>query len=104
MQADDIKRAILDQIGEQWDRTNLHAVNLRRCLVDPPRLRTYLDGFHANTPIELWLVLEEDPVTHVGYEIVFDEEKGFGLAATQRHETPVLVGWYDTFLDAFEGM
>ena len=104
MTADDVKKRVLDEVGGQRGRTNLHGVDLLKCLVDPPRRRTYLDSFDANAPLELWLVLEEDPEGHNGYEIVFDEKEGFGLATARAQDVPVFIGWYGTFVETLEGM
>ena len=104
MKAEDVREVVLAEIGGQWSWSNLHGVDLRRCLVDPPQQRVYLDSFHEGATIELWLVLEEDPVGHNGYQIVYDGQRRFGLAVADNIETPTFIGWYGTFLNTLEGM
>lgn len=99
-----VRQTVLNEIAGDWDRSNAHGVDLRKCVVDPPRRRIYADSFNADSPIELWLVLEEDPDNRGGYEIVFDELRGqFGLATTTK-DVPVFLGWYGTFIDTLNGM
>jgi hypothetical protein len=55
--------------------------------------------------IELWLVLEEDPVNRNGYKIAFDEERGdFGLACPGIDGHEIFLGWYGSFWTTFEAM
>lgn len=90
--------------GAEDPGANPHGVELARCLLRQPERRNYLDSFNDNQPKQLWLVLEEDPEAHSGYEIVFDETRGeFGLA-TLGHGAPVFIGYYGTFLDTLAGM
>ena len=104
MTPEQVREIIINEIGGDWMRTNAHGVDLRACLVDPPRRRTYLDSFNQNVSVELWLVLEEDPNLHSGYEIVFSEtERQFGLA-TSSDDGPVFIGWHGSFLETLEGM
>lgn len=98
-------RALVDaEIAGRWDERNGHGVDLRRCLVDPPRRETYRDGSVDDAAVTLWLVLEENPASHRGYEVVFEESCGaFGLAV-RVDGAPVFIGRYGTFLDALRGM
>ncbi len=98
----DVAKLMADEINIAEYKPS--AVELRRCLVDPPRIRTYLNGCDGNSPITLWLVLEEDPVAHSAYEVVYDEEAGqFGLAAPA-DGSHIYIGLYGTFLETLEAM
>jgi hypothetical protein len=100
----EVLTVVLKEIGGDWRRSNSHGVRLRECIVEPPRRRTYIDSLKTDVPIELWLVLEERPDTHSGYEVVFDETQGsFGLA-TVSNDGPVFLGWYGSFLETIESM
>jgi len=106
MTAEEVRALVLREIANRWDRSNAHGVNLRECLLATPETRTYtcVGEAGAKNLVELWLVLEEDPAEHSGYEIVFDEVRhAFGLA-TQSTEGPVYLGIYGSFLDALEAM
>ena len=37
MTAADVRDRVLGQIGNNWDRSNLHKVDLRTALVEPPQ-------------------------------------------------------------------
>lgn len=59
-----------------------HGVDLSRCLLARPERRMFLKSSDGNRPVPMWLVLEEVPANHSGYQIVFDDSRGeFGLAA-----------------------
>ncbi len=106
MTAEDVRTLVLGEIGNNWGRSNAHGVNLRECLLPTPQVRTYADlgGSGSQIPTRLWLILEEHPVEHSGYEVVFDEaQQAFGLA-TQSNEGPVFLGIYGTFLETLEAM
>ena len=92
------------QIADQWHRSNLHHVDLRRCLVEPPRLMTFIDP-SSETPCAAWLVFHEDPESERGYGVVFDESSGeCGLAQFAEGYEPCLFGIYGDFFAAFEAM
>ena len=105
----EIRRKIEAEIGDDWSRSNLHKVELKRCLLETPVLAVYENSFYVaeepegevNQPtIELWLVLEEDPVGKKGYEIVYGEEAdSFGLAAGR-----TFIGYYGSFIATFDAM
>jgi hypothetical protein len=77
-------RAIVEaEIGGDWSQSNSHAVDLRRCLVQPRQVacRNTFPKLDAGKPLQLWIVLEERPDTKDGDLIVFDErQRKFGLA------------------------
>lgn len=60
MNAEDVTRIIEAEIAGEWELSNLHGVDLKRCLV-PPMLRAF-DGASSG---DHWLVLEEDPIPQV---------------------------------------
>ncbi len=97
-------RALVEQaIGGQWDRTNLHRVDLRRALVQPERLNfAWADGSPAPS---LWLVLRECPAAGNGFAVVFDEEsRRFGLAQFADGYAPCCFGLQGDFFAALEAM
>ncbi|MDA1195099.1 MAG: hypothetical protein O2894_07930 [Planctomycetota bacterium] len=105
----DVATLIDRQIAAGWDpdspRQNPHGVELKRCLVVPPERRTFLDSFNSNQPIDLWLVLREDPDSKDGYEVVFCEEEGeFGLAVPDGNKPGTLIGIYGSFPETLASM
>jgi hypothetical protein len=108
MTSESVRQLIELEIAGNWSLTNAHGCDLRRCLV-MPELREYNDcgGARAGQSdeiIQLWLVLEELPVDHSGYKIVYGEESGrFGLAVPGS-ERDVFIGYYGGFLDAYRSM
>lgn len=123
--AEDVWRKVEAEIAGDWDRTNDHGVDLKKCLVRPPELREYkvihhppkvLEGQVGHRPrvqfeyhfVQLWLVLEEHPDTKRGYKIVCNEAADqFGHA---RHSiSPVTGDIFDgyfggRFFDALDAM
>ena len=104
MTPEDVRAIVLDQIGEQWSRSNLHGCDLRECLVDPPQKLTLINATdEAET--NGWLVLREDPAGGAGYGVVFHEASGqFGLTQFADSYRPCLIGIYGQFFDAFDAM
>jgi hypothetical protein len=102
--SDEIAALVRAEIGDDWGQTNAHGVDLRTCLVTPVK-KMYAMQF-SGAQAELWLVLEERPVDHTGYEIVFDErDQRFGLAIGDLNGPAVrYLGPYGTFLNALEAM
>lgn len=105
MEPIEITRIIEAEINGNWDLSNDHGVDLKKCLVSPVKY-IYEDGVRDIKLVELWLVLEEDPENHSGYEIVFDEKKRkFGLATISAHTNrKVFLGIHGSFLETLEGM
>ena len=101
MNAEDVTRIIEEEIAGEWDLSNLHGVDLKRCLV-PPMLRAF-DGASSG---DHWLVLEEDPIGRRSYKIVFHEERmTFGLAISGVDgAADFVVGYYGTFLETLAAM
>jgi len=102
MTAAEVQYLVHAQIGGEWERSNLHNVNLRQCLVEPPQLMTFLDAFDEK-PVKAWLVLHEDPKHQLGYAVVYDEGSGdFGLAQFAKGYEPCLIGTYGDFFKTLE--
>lgn len=111
MKAADIERLVHDAIGDSWDVTNLHGVDLRRALVHPRSIkiieRHVRAGEAHDEVIDVWLVLIEKPESGEGYRIVADTDgRTFGLASEgfPKDEHLVLCGWYGDFMATFRGM
>jgi hypothetical protein len=106
MTSSQVTEAIEKEIAGDWTRSNAHGVDLRRCLVVPPLCKKVADSFHEGQLIDMWLVLEENPDTKLGYKIVFDDKRGqFGLAIDDvREGSLVFIGYSGTFLATLEGM
>jgi len=101
MTGEQIRARVERAINGQWDRTNLHHVDLKRALVPPERLNfVWADGSDAPG---LWLVLREGPGP--GYAVVYDEESDqFGLAQLADGYAPCCFGLYGDFFAAFDAM
>ena len=112
MTAEEVLAKVEAEIGDDWDLSNEHSVDLKTSVVRPPELRLYQNSLHLskqpcdrdtrrNAPkIQLWLVLYEHPDTKKGYVIVYDEvDDLFGLAAGD-----TFVAHYGTFLETLEAM
>jgi hypothetical protein len=106
MTAQDVEQLVLTAIGDQWDRPTSHDLDLRRCVLRPPRLKTYIaHTAEGDVPFELWLVAEESPDTHDGYEVFYDaNEEIFGLGYPGSSKTPSYIGAYGDLWDALEAM
>lgn len=70
MSPETLRAQIESEIGKDWDRTNLHGVDLRACLLQRPVIKTYENSFfdpkravadHNTTTVEMWQVLKEAP-------------------------------------------
>lgn len=103
MTSREVAEHVLAEIGDSRERLNAHGCDLGTCLIQPEKR-----SFRGPEPWErreLWLVLEEDTVGRRGYKIVFDDvSRSFGLAYPGRHDEPSLLGFYGSFLDAYNGM
>lgn len=100
----EVRELVHAQIAGRWDRSNLHNVSLRECLIEPPRLVTFSDAA-TDKPVNAWLVLHADPKQQLGYAVVYDERSGkFGLAQFAEGYAPCLIGIYGDFFTALEAM
>jgi hypothetical protein len=103
MTSDDVHNLLLTEIGDQWDRSNLHGVDLRRCLMRPEVI-VAVDAVDESD-VEVWLVLLNHPDTRLGYGVAYDEKSGkFGLLQFVEGYAPCLLGLYGGFLDALDAM
>ena len=104
MSPEEVRALVRSQIGDPWDRRNLHGCDLRECLVDPPEKLSLVKATDE-TDTEGWLVLREDPGGGPGYAVVYHEESGeFGLTQFAEGWAPCLLGLYGHFFDAFDAM
>jgi len=100
MKQSEISKIIEQEINGNWSLSNLHGVDLRKCLVEPVK-QVFVDSFNEGKIIQLWLVLEEVPEDKSGYKIIFDEgTRMFGLATSNG----VLIGFHGTFIKTLESM
>jgi hypothetical protein len=106
-----IQEIVHREIGDAWDTSNLHGVNLREALVFPEPItvieRSVQAGNLVDRLVDAWIVLVEEAGTESGYRIVAARDGSvFGLAnegfPTDKHL--VLVGWYGDFLTTFRAM
>jgi hypothetical protein len=105
----EVKRKVLDAIGNDWSRSNLHGVDLRKCLLSLPIRKTFRNSWFdprvresdANRlNQERWLILEERPVEKDGYAIVYEEGTDqFGLASGE-----TLIAFYGSFIETLNAM
>ncbi len=103
MTSTEVRQLVEHAIGDQWNRSNLHHVDLRKSIIDPRSLQfvTAKDEREVNA----WLVLLEDPSTLLGYGVAYDEPTGqFGLVQFANGYEPCLLGLYGDFFDAFDAM
>ncbi len=111
MTSSEVQSLVWAEIDESLTETNAHGVDLRSCLVKPKRIqviwRKVRDGKMTEETHEVWLVLEERPLTKDGYMIVFNESrKVFGLVSPgfPSDPHPCLDGYYGNFRATFAGM
>ncbi|MGB7746227.1 MAG: hypothetical protein WBN75_02965 [Verrucomicrobiia bacterium] len=104
MSPQEISKIIADEIGTNWEHSNWHGCDLRKCLVSPQR-KSFSHATDESKTREMWLVFVENPETHAGYRIFFDEEMHqFGLAIEGKDNQDVWLGFYGSFIETFEGM
>lgn len=108
----EVRQIVEKEIGDAWQTTNHHNVNLREALVIPHQItvieRSVHKGKLKDRLIQAWVVLVERRQDNLeGYRIVMQEtEPIFGLAS-QGFPTDkflVLSGWYGDFMATFKGM
>lgn len=111
MTASDVQALVFAAIGDDWNETNSHGIDLRACLIKPRRMQVIWrmagEARSALETREVWLVLEERSVTKNGRMIVFDEKrKVFGLASPGHgsDEHPSLDGYHGDFWTTFKEM
>ena len=102
----EVEALVLAEIGGEWERWTPHQLDLPRCVVRPPRLETYFSKTRdGEVALDLWLVVEEEPDTHDGYEVFYDgEEKVFGLGVIDVEGRRHYLGGYGTLWQTLESM
>jgi hypothetical protein len=107
--ANEIRQKIESIIGDDWDKSNAHGVDLRKCLLITPKLVRHDNTLERKSDAEpecryLWVVLYEDHENEAGYSIVCDSAaENFGLAMRDQ-SGPVFLGWYMGFWAVFDSM
>ncbi len=104
MNSEEVAQLVQKDIGGDYDRSNPHGVDLRKCLVTPQKMRFFID-MDSEQQEEHWLVLEEIPGGG-GYQIVYDEDSGlFGLATFDINtRRSYFLGLHGTFLETLAAM
>lgn len=101
--SDEVIHIIYEEIQNIFDISNLHGVDLKKCLIKPVRQR-YISSRDDNIGFEFWTVLEESE-DGKGYKIFYDEdENSFGLGIKGFKDELVYLGYYGTFLETLKGM
>jgi len=103
MTSDQVRQLVEAAIGDQWQRSNLHRVDLRTCLIAPRKL-TFVTA-KDEREVEAWLVLLENPKGTLGFGVAYDEQtRRFGLIQLAKGYEPCLLGLYGGFFDALDAM
>jgi hypothetical protein len=93
MTSNEVRDIVLAEIGDQWDRSNLHGVVLRRCLITPEKVHGV--DVEGENGVDVWLVLVENPEERLGYGVVYDGKTAqFGLMQFAEGYSPCLLGLY----------
>jgi hypothetical protein len=108
----EVQHLVENQIGDAWETTNYHNVDLRQALVTPQKITVIERGVEkgklSDRLVQVWLVLVEKREDNIeGYRIVMKEnEPMFGLASEgfPNDKHIVLCGWYGDFMSTFLGM
>jgi hypothetical protein len=104
MTAGEIRQIVLQEIGSDWTRRNLHALTPRNDLLDVPIRIKMIDAVGEQEVIG-WVVLAESHDLSTGYAVVFSEpDQQFGLVQFVSGYQPCLFGIYGDFWSAFDGM
>ena len=103
MTSDQVRHLVEAEIGDQWNRSNLHHVNLRTCLIEPRKL-TFVTA-KDEREVEAWLVLLENPKGFLGLGVAYQEQTGrFCLVQLVNGYEPCLLGLYAGFFEALDAM
>ena len=109
MTPEQVRQLVEQEIGDRWAESNDHGVDLRTSLVTPRLIECRNTFPHAHRPdpstLPMWVVLEEQPGSHEGYVILFDEAKRrFGLGDVSQDGRVVFLGYHGSFWETFHGM
>ncbi len=106
-----IQDLLLLHVGNGWSATNAHGVNLEKSLVPPRSItifeQTISNGKIKEKPVDVWLLLKEEPSYDTGYRIVAKLDGSmFGLVHEDLNSEPkwFFCGWYRDFMSAFKEM
>jgi hypothetical protein len=103
MTSTEVRQLVERAIAGEWNRSNLHHVDLRKALIEPAK-RTFAT-VRGDDEVDAWLILLEDPRSELGYGVVYDEgSRQYGLVQFAAGYTPTLLGLYDGFFEALEAM
>lgn len=103
MTSNEVIHIINEEIKGIFDISNLHGIDLKKCLITPVRQR-YVSSLNDKIAFELWTVLKETEDGR-GYRIFYDEdENSFGLGMMGFKDELVYLGNYGTFLETLKGM
>ena len=102
----EVLQLVETEIGGDWDRPTSHDLDLRRCVLRPPRrVALHFDGPGRVGRSDAWLVVAENPGDFSGYFVVFLPASGdFGLATIDQEGRAHHVGTYGTLWNTLEGM
>lgn len=103
MTSEKIKSIIDNELSDLKDLTNVHGLDLTKCLIEPIKEK-YISSTDETVTFELWTVLEESE-DRTGYKITFDEsDNEFGLGILTNKEELMDIGTYGTFLETLKRM
>lgn len=94
------------QIGADGDRRTSHELDLHEAMLPAPQRESFIRPMPGgDVALELWLVLDEDPVRQRGYLIFFNEVTGaFGLAVRDAGGRRICIGEYGDLPTTLESM
>ena len=106
MTAAEVLAILKSEVGDQWQRGDWpHGVELDRCVLNPPEMHRFVEATSSTEELDLWVVLEEDPINRRGYRIVLDpESRQFGLATKGNDGKQLFLGLYGGFVETLESM
>jgi len=103
MDSESVSQLVLEQIGDDWGKTNLHGVDLRKSLVSPEQILAL--NATDESEASVWLVMLAHPDTRLGFAVGYEEElERFALIQLTKDYQPCIVGRYKGFFEALEAM
>lgn len=103
MTAAEVSALVESERNGQWDRSNLHGIVLRECVVSPQMI-AFRDVSNEKN-VCAWVVLHECPPSGPGYAVVYEESSGkIGLAQFTQDYQPCMIGLYGDFFSTLEAM